>query len=265
MMAAKGKEVERVGECKMEASIIKSDGKVTTLLLSDFRLSLINALRRAVINSVYTLAIEDVTIYKNTSSMYDEILSSRLGLLPLKTPSALRKSKKEITFKLKETGPKAVHASDLIAEDKDITLVYPEMLIINLKEGESIDLAAKAVFGNGQEHIKFSPAHVFYHFYPVIDIKKGSVKGAEKIAALCPVDILEGSGDKLAVKKGKLPECILCKACEDFAGQDNIKISSDGKKVVFEIENWGQIETKEILEQALESLEDELSDISKKV
>ncbi len=249
----------------MEASIIKSEGKTSTLLLSDFKVSLVNALRRAIINSVQTMAIEDLNIYKNTSSMYDEILASRLGLVPLKTIAALSKSKKEITFKLKETGPKAVHASDLMCEDKDISPVYPDTLIINLKEGETIDLEAKATFGNGQEHIKFSPAHAFYHFYPSITIKKGDVKGAAKIASLCPVDILEGQGDKLAVKKGKLQDCILCKACEDFAGPDNIKIESDHDKIVFEIENWGQMDTKEILEQAFESLEDEVKEIEKKV
>lgn len=248
----------------MEASVIKSDGKISTLLLSDFKLSLVNALRRSIINSVSILAIDDLTIYKNTSSMYDEILASRLGLIPLRT-SEVPKSKKEVTFKLKETGPKAVHASDLVSEDKDIVPAYPDILIIDLKEGESLELEAKAIFGTGQEHIKFSPAHVFYHFYPVIDIKKGAVKGAEKIASLCPVNILEGSGDKLAVKKGKLQECILCKACEDFAGSENISISSDNKKIVFEIENWGQLDTKEILDQAFSSLEDEVKEIGKKI
>ncbi len=249
----------------MEASVIKSDDKSSTLLLSDFKLSFVNALRRVIINSVDTLAIEDVTIFKNTSSMYDEILASRLGLVPLKTIPELVKSKKEILFKLKETGPKAVHASDFIPSDKDIVPVYPDMLLLNLKEGESIDLEAKAVFGRGSDHIKFSPAHVSYHFYPVIDIKKGGVKGAAKIASLCPVNILEGSGDNLSVKKGMTQDCILCKACEDYAGQENIKISSDPEKVIFSLENWGQLSTKEIFEQAIESIEEELKEIGKKV
>jgi DNA-directed RNA polymerase subunit D len=259
------KEVEKEDECKMETSIIKSDGKNATFLLTDFKLSLVNALRRAIINSVSVVAIEDVTIYKNTSAMYDEILASRLGLIPIKTIPSLMKSKKEVIFKLKETGPKAVHASDIVSEDKDISPVYPDMLIINLREGESIELEAKAIFGTGQDHIKFSPAHVFYHFYPVIDIKKGNVKGAQKIASLCPVNILEGTEDKLVVKKGKLQDCILCKACEDFAGPETIKISSDQQKIVFEIESWGQLELSNIFEQAFEGLEDEVKEIAKKV
>ncbi len=85
----------------MEASVIKSDKKNATLLLADFKLSLANALRRSIINSVSTMAIDDVIIYKNTSSMYDEILASRLGLIPLKTLPSLMKSRKEVSFKLK--------------------------------------------------------------------------------------------------------------------------------------------------------------------
>lgn len=248
----------------MEASIIKVDGN-SSFLLSGFKLSLINALRRAIINSVETLAIEDITIFKNTSSMYDEVLASRLGLVPIKTIPELSKSKKEISFKLKETGPKAVHASDLIPSDKDLVPVYPDMLLVNLREGESLELEAKAVFGSGKDHVKFSPAHVSYHFYPIIDIKKGGVKGAATIASLCPVNILEGSGETLSVKKGMTQECILCKACEDYAGAENIKISSDSDKVVFELDNWGQLGNEEIFKQAFDNLSDELNDLEKKI
>ncbi len=245
--------------------MLKQEGDAVEMLLTGFAPALVNAIRRTIINNVYTIAIDDVTIYKNTSSMYDEVLASRLGLLPIKTLSSLNKGEKSFTFKLKETGPKAVHASDLICEDEDVKPVYGDMLIINLREGEAIELEAKAVFGNGQDHTKFTPAHVFYHFYPVIDIKKGEVKGAQKIASLCPVDILDGNGNKLTVKKGKLPECILCKACEDYAGSDVIKISSDTDRIVMNVESWNQLETKEILKEAISALETEVKEIAKKV
>lgn len=249
----------------MEVSLLEQKDNKVSFVFSDFKLSLVNAIRRAVINSVKTLAIEDVTVYKNTSTMYDEVLASRLGLIPLKTFPELSKSRKEFLFKLKEMGPKAVHASDLIPSDKDVVPVYGDMLIINLKEGESIDLEAKAIFGSGMDHAKFTPAHVFYHLYPKITIKNGAVKNAAKIASLCPVNILEGSGDALAVKKGKLQECILCKACEDFAGEDVIKISSEQNKVVFALESWGQLEPKEVLSEAIDSLTEEAEEIAKSI
>ena len=139
----------------MEVSLLEQKDNKVSFVFSDFKLSLVNAIRRSIINSVRTLAIEDVTVYKNTSTMYDEVLASRLGLIPLKTFPELGKSKKEFIFKLKEMGPKAVHASDLVPSDKDVVPVYGDMLIINLKEGEAIELEAKAVFGSGVDHAKF--------------------------------------------------------------------------------------------------------------
>lgn len=244
--------------------MMESKGETAKILLEDFKVSLVNALRRSVINGVQTLAIEDVTVYKNTSFMYDEVLASRLGLIPIKTPIEL-KGKGKFSFKLKEMGPKAVHASDLIPSDKDVVPAIPGMLIINLKDGEAIELEAETQWGNGSEHTKFTPAHVFYHFYPKITIPNSKVKGAAKIASLCPVDILDGEKETLSVKKGKLSDCILCKACEDYAGSDVISITSQTDKIVFELESWGQLTPKEILNEAFSTLEDEVKEIAEKV
>ncbi len=236
----------------MEAKLISNENNEAKLELDDMPVSLVNALRRFIINSVETLAIEDVTVYKNSSTMYDEILASRLGLIPLKTP--VNSKKKTFNFKLKAIGPKNVYASDLVPEDPEVKPVYDKMLIIKLKDGESIDLEATAVFGSGQDHAKFTPAHVFHHFYPIIKITNKEVKEASKIASLCPRDVLEGEDGKLSVKKGKLQDCILCMACQDYAGED-----------IFEIESWGQLTIKEIFEQAFSKMEEELGQIEKSI
>ena len=47
-------------------------------------ISFSNAIRRIMISEVPTFAIEDVYIYENSSSMDDEILAHRLGLIPIK-------------------------------------------------------------------------------------------------------------------------------------------------------------------------------------
>jgi len=44
---------------------------------------LANALRRILLAEVPTIAIETVYIYENTSIIQDEILSHRLGLIPI--------------------------------------------------------------------------------------------------------------------------------------------------------------------------------------
>ncbi len=248
----------------MPVETLSKDEKKAQFLVTDSHFSILNALRRAIITNVKTMAIDDVTIYSNTSSMYDEILAHRLGLMPLKTFPELEKSKKEVVFSLKEIGPKVVHSGDLKSSDPDIVPVYDNMVIVSLKLGETIELEAKAKFGDGSEHTKFTPAHVFYHFYPKIDIIKENVKNAAQIAAKCPVNILEAEGGKLSVKKGQLSKCILCKACEEFAGEDVIKISSNNKKIIFEMESWGQLSLKQIIDEAFDSLVEEAETVKEK-
>ncbi len=249
----------------MEASLINHSDNAASILIVGYNIPLMNALRRSILNNVHTLAIEDVTMYKNSSTMYDEVLASRLGLLPLRSIQYGGKGKKEFKFKLEQVGPKTVYAYDLVPEDPDIKPVYGDTILLTLKEGEKIELEAKATFGTGAEHAKFAPAHVFYHAYPSIETTKSEIKGASKIASLCPVNILDGENNKLSVKKGHLQECILCMACQDYAGEDVIKISADKNKLVFEIESWGQLTVKDIFEEAFDNLEEEIKETSKVV
>lgn len=78
---------------KHTAKDIYQDYKITIqksneeLLVFDFigpDASIANALRRILIAEVPTMAIEKVFIENNTSVMQDEVLSHRLGLIPIK-------------------------------------------------------------------------------------------------------------------------------------------------------------------------------------
>ena len=48
-----------------------------------------NSIRRAMIGEVPTLAIETVKIYDNTSALFDEMLTHRLGLIPIRSDERL--------------------------------------------------------------------------------------------------------------------------------------------------------------------------------
>ena len=54
-------------------------------------------------------------------------------------------------------------------------------------------------------------------------------------------------------------------ACQDYAGEDVIKISADKNKLVFEVESWGQLTVKEIFEEAFDNLEKEIKETAKAV
>ena len=62
----------------------KEKNKVSFVLMNSTP-SFANVIRRAIIEEVPVMAIEDVEFRKNNSILYDEIIAHRLGLLPLTT------------------------------------------------------------------------------------------------------------------------------------------------------------------------------------
>ena len=78
----------------MKIEQIQNKGEKLSFKIKDTDLSLVNALRRIIVENVPVLAIDRVDFSKNDSVLYDEILAHRLGLIPLKTNIK--------TFKLKE-------------------------------------------------------------------------------------------------------------------------------------------------------------------
>ena len=114
-----------------------------------------NAFRRTIISGIPVLAIEKVKFYENSSVMNDEILSHRMGLIPLKTDLA---SPKTVSLSLEAKGPKTVHSREL----KPNIAAYDTIPIIKLAENQEIKLEAEAVLGTGRDHIKWQPGLASY-------------------------------------------------------------------------------------------------------
>lgn len=70
--------------------------------------SLANAIRRT-LSEVKTLAIDEVEMYHNDSALYDEMITHRLGLIPLKTEGKMS-DKTKIDLKLSKIGPCTVYS-----------------------------------------------------------------------------------------------------------------------------------------------------------
>jgi DNA-directed RNA polymerase subunit D len=110
--------------------------------------------RRYGMMGVSTFAIDQVTFYDNTSSIFDEYVAHRLGQLPLTTPARVLENA-EVSFVLDEMGPKTVYASDLKGSDSDVKVLREKIPIITLVENQKIRLEAKARLGNGRKHAKY--------------------------------------------------------------------------------------------------------------
>ena len=73
-----------VGVQKLRISLVRLCGDELEFDLVGVDAAIANALRRVLLAEVPTMAIEKVLINNNTSIIQDEVLSHRLGLIPIK-------------------------------------------------------------------------------------------------------------------------------------------------------------------------------------
>ncbi len=151
----------------MKISIIEKGDKPVEWIkfrIEGAPVSFVNALRRTILSEIPVLAIEDVNILRNNSIIYDEMLALRLGLIPLKADPSAYSGKKDfkVTFVLKGEGPGTLYSRDLHSSDPSIVPAFPDIPIVKLDEGQSVELEAVAVPGTAKQHAKWQAGHAFY-------------------------------------------------------------------------------------------------------
>ncbi|MDD5650980.1 MAG: DNA-directed RNA polymerase subunit D [Candidatus Nanoarchaeia archaeon] len=257
----------------MEIKLLEKNQNKVTFVLKGIDHVFANTLRRLMTVEVPTIAIDEVNFYKNSSPLYDEIVAHRLGLIPLKTDlksytlpeecsckgEGCAKCKLNITLNC--NGPCTVYSKDLKSQDPKIKPIYDDMPIVKLDKDQQLEFEATAKLGKGKEHIKFSPALVFFRSYPEIIIKKDI--NAAKCVKSCPKDLFEMKDKKITIKD--VTKCDLCEACVEACGSDAIEIKGSDKDFIFEVEAWGQLSPKEIMDEALNILDEKLDEFSKQV
>ncbi|MBM3200418.1 DNA-directed RNA polymerase subunit D [Candidatus Woesearchaeota archaeon] len=272
----------------MKIELLNKENETTTLLLKETNPTEVNMLRRLIVDEVPTLAIEDVTFIDNSSALYDEIVAHRLGLIILKTdlesynlPSECKGKKKDEEVCTKENCPHHslllkleaksddkrqkeskgyVYAEEIESKDKVVKPVHPKTPIVKIIKKQRIEVEARAVMGQGKDHMKFSPGLVHYKGYPTIKI--GDIKNADAISELCPAKVFKVANGKLKVDDEK--KCILCKACVE-ASDDKIEIKGSNEDFILTIESWGQLTAKEMLLKALDIMDSKLDEFEKQI
>lgn len=257
----------------MKLEKIKEEKKKNKLsfLLKDSDEVFANTIRRLIIEEVPTLAVEDLEIKENSSALYDEMLALRIGLTPIKTDLKSYELKDrckckgegcarcELKMSLKVGKKGYVYAEEAESTDPKCTFVYPKMPITKLLAKQKIDLNMTARLGQGKEHTKWTPGLVYYKKEPVIKIK-GKVANAEELAKACPKGIFTAKGEKLELNDEKVYDCHLCQQCVEL---DKNIVLEDSNNFVFNVESWGQLSCKEMLEKSAEILIEKIEEMEK--
>ncbi|MBN1786204.1 MAG: DNA-directed RNA polymerase subunit D [Candidatus Methanofastidiosa archaeon] len=216
-----------------------------------------NSLRRAIMTEVPVYACNEVVFYTNSSPLYDEVISHRIGLVPLTTPEGTDKDSKMVTMSLEAQGPTTVYSGSLVSDDPSVQPVNDEFPLLKLGPGQSISLNAECYVGYGKDHVKWQPGLVGYKNYPIIDVDKQRCNLCGECVKTCPTKILgieEGSIVVLEIFK-----CTFCKSCEDACKRLNeneiITVRPMNDKFIFRIESFGNMSTKDLLNTALNVIE----------
>ncbi|MEM3031205.1 MAG: DNA-directed RNA polymerase subunit D [Candidatus Micrarchaeia archaeon] len=147
----------------MKLTVKKSDASEVEFELSDASFSFANALRRTAMARVPVYAIDSVTFYENSSSLFDEYIASRIGLVPLTTPSEAKEGDL-VLFTLDAEGPCTVFSKDLKSSEKGVAPVSDRIPLLKLLAGQRLRLEARARLGSGSEHAKFQAGIAAYSF-----------------------------------------------------------------------------------------------------
>ncbi len=242
-----------------------------------------NAIRRAMIGEVPTLAIDDIRIYDNTSALFDEVLAQRIGLIPIKTDLSCYVPRSQCTcngegcpgctatFTMSVEGPVTVLSKDLIPQDPNAIPADGNIPIVKLTKDQKVVIEARAFLSTGREHAKWQPTSVCgYKNYPVITI--GDIcDGCGICVEECPRNILRTQNNKLEVIEGRLEECSLCRLCEraclssGIGSESAIRVTTNPERFIFVVEGDGSLPAREIVERGLMYLKEQSQDLIRQI
>ena len=254
----------------MKVQILKRSEMELEVLVEGINAAFANGLRRTMISEVPTMCIEDVEVFENSSSLYDEMIAHRLGLIPLKTDLESYVLPEEcvcggegcsscsLMFILDREGPGIVYSGDLQSEDPRIFPVSDDIPIVELAEGERVRMECTARLGRGLEHAKWQPGVISYKNLYEVKVPESC---DPSVAERCKRGVLAAEDGRVVVVD--TTRCNLCRVCQRYCPEIQIDVRPD--VFIFKIESNGSLPADVIFLKALDILESKAQELSEKV
>ena len=267
----------------MEIKTLEEKDNSLRFLLKGVSHAYANALRRAMMAEVPSMAIDDVIIIENTSVLYDEVIAHRLGLIPLKTDldtfvlpeecdckSELGCSKCRASFTLEVESvdePVVVYSSELKGDSTAVP-VSGNIPIVKLGPSQKLKLELYAKLGRGLEHAKWQPVSACaYKYLPKVTLNPANLENPEQVIQICPTDVYVPDPDARIAVRDELA-CTLCMDCVEQAVPTDpkksfpIKIEGDETSFIFNIESTGCMPPRRIVAEASKILGKKAADLT---
>jgi len=160
----------------VEVRLLEGDEKSVRVELSGVPLAVANAVRRFTINEVPTMAVEEILVIENSSSMPNEVLAHRISLIPFTSDidryvapeecdcgSRLGCDRCVVRYILRAEAkeePITVYSGDMVPEDPNTTVkpVSPKIPLVKLAPGQKVEMELYVRVGRGKKNAKWQAA-----------------------------------------------------------------------------------------------------------
>ena len=270
----------------MVIEILEKNDHKLMFVVDNISLEMVNSFRRIILSEIPVMAVDEVIVLKNDSPLYDEIISHRLGMIPLTTDLEAYKLPRDcdcggfgcalcqvsLTCEVTNTTntPIEIYSGDLKSNDPEIVPVDPNILIVKIDKNNQLILEAYAILGLAKDHVKWQAvSNIFYRFYPIIEFDDSKcTKCQEKcvVSRMCPeklYDFSEGKSPKLLGDYWKT--CTLCKSCERDCPEEAIIVTTKNDTYIFSIESDGVLPFKIIIEKGFEIFLEKIDEFVEKL
>lgn len=264
----------------MKIDVVELNATTGVFDVRDVTPSFLNAIRRTMLSEVPKMAIDDVTIYDNTSALFDEMVAHRLGLLPVPTDLNLFVPRAQCTcngegcpnctilFTLSKEGPCTVYSGDLTpAADQKFRIVDPKVPIVKLLEGQRVMLEAGAVMGHGTMHAKWvAVTAVGYQEYPTVKVGAGGILPAtiEKMQKNAPADAIAFEGNSIRILN-PIKAATYLRSVAPLYDLDNVHVGTEKDRYVFTVETDGSLSPVTAIRKAISIVMEKLKEVEAEV
>ena len=217
-----------------------------------------NGIRRAMVADVPTMAIDSVRIVENSSVMFDEQIGLRLGLVPLSTPPGEFEIGESVTLALDVEGPETAYSGDLVSTEELVSPTIDSIPIIELKEGQRLEIEADAVLERGQSHAKHQGgiAVGYRHLQRVEEVGELDSFGEAEPRILRGV--IEDDGELI-------PTSEFDHDLRERFPDAELEIEDVPNAFVFDVESDGSVPVDELVLKAVDSLESRANELEEAV
>ena len=265
----------------MQIEIVEMEDTRAKFILKNSSPAMANALRRTMLQDIPKMAIDKVDFhlgpimqddkeYESVTSLFDEIIAHRLGLVPVPTTDQFTFQKDcscggvgcpgcSIMYSLNKVGPGTVLSGDLLPLGDSTLKVKDEFIpIVELTDSQAVLIYATAVMGTAKQHVKWQAAFgVGYSYMPAIEID--AAKAADSDVRDYAVKTYPGL---FKAEDGKLVVDDIYRASRYGKAiqqapvlQDVVSIDWDDSNFIFKFETDGSLTAQQVLDKAVEILE----------